>query len=166
MSDAIRYQSGVDKYGKPIYSYMASRQTRDKFPDIVGGNGEGFTRFDGTNKGGGFVGIEHPNGGYSSEITVGVPGKWGDRNEMFRPLIYEDMPPWEVSMLKSLMNYDAKKEPGAANIPFADRSLDPIFENSYIQAMIRQGQGKTPFYEVGNDEMPAFGYNMCIPARR
>ena len=144
--------------------YIAPPEIQAKFPKMTGGNDPGNVRFDGTNKGGGFASFDTPGGGRASEISVGMPGPWGNSNELFRPLIYEGIPEWELSMLKGLMNYNAPHAPGAAVFDINDSSLDDIFKNSYIQAIIRQGQGKTPFYEVGNDEMPAFGYNMCIPA--
>lgn len=144
-------------------AYQAPDEIKAKFPDIIGGNGPDGIRFDGTNKGGGFASFNTPDGGRASEITVGMPGPWGNRNDMYRPLIYEGIPPWEVEALQNAMNFDAPRVPGAANIRLSDRSLDPVFENSYLQAIVRQGQGKTPFYEVDKDEMPAFGYNMCIP---
>lgn len=143
------------QFGSTIYK-DASPDMQARFPDL--GHGK---RLDGTNKGGGFASFQNADGSYSSEISMGHPGMSDENPQMFRPLIYENIPPWEVELIKSAFNINYPVIENGRHVGWEgglnmfEPSMQEVIDNSYIQAAIRQGQGKSPFFELGVDAMPA-----------
>jgi len=147
------------QFGSTIYR-DASPDMQARFPDL--GHGK---RLDGTNKGGGFATFQNSDGSYSSELSAGHPGIENPSEmeppAMFRPLIYENIPPWEVELIKAAMNIDypvmknGRRVGWEGGVNNFEPGLEDVERNSYIQAAIRQGQGKSPFFELGVDVMPA-----------
>ena len=100
-------------------------------------------RADGTKKGLGYFGeLKRPDGGVSTEISIGV-GINGKDTEI--PLI---VPTLDRSELDYLLNTPIKSR------KFMDNMPKTIINKAYDHALMRIDQGKSPFADQGDVQEP------------
>lgn len=95
-------------------------------------------RLDGTPKGPGFATQTLPDGSVMTEYSAGGNG------DMLYPLVYQGIMPWEMQTLANDAQYGY------------DPLFDDVAQAAYLQAIVRAGQGLSPFWQMGE---PMTGLN-------